>query len=60
VLCPGLDVTFHNEIDGTEDHWNYKDGLKDYLSVSLDGLDCLPEVPFVVTYESNQKIVHLE
>ncbi|CAC9601557.1 DNA topoisomerase IV subunit B (EC 5.99.1.3) [uncultured Gammaproteobacteria bacterium] len=58
VLCPGLDVTFHNEIDGTEDHWNYKDGLKDYLSVSLDGLDCLPEVPFVVTYESNEQQMH--
>jgi topoisomerase-4 subunit B len=58
VLCSGLDVTFHNEIDGTEDHWNYKDGLKDYLSVSLDGLDCLPEVPFVVTYESNEQQMH--
>ncbi|SGZ85341.1 Topoisomerase IV subunit B [Bathymodiolus thermophilus thioautotrophic gill symbiont] len=58
VLCPGLEVTFRNEIDGTEDHWSYKDGLKDYLSISLDGLDCLPEVPFVVTYESNEQQMH--
>ncbi len=58
VLCPGLDVSFRNEIDDTEDHWNYKEGLKDYLSVSLDGLDCLPEVPFVVTYESDKQQMH--
>ena len=58
VLCPGLDVTFHNEIDDTKDHWNYKEGLKDYLSISLDGLDCLPEVPFVVTYESDEQQMH--
>ncbi|WXT99376.1 MAG: DNA topoisomerase 4 subunit B [Catillopecten margaritatus gill symbiont] len=58
VLCSGLDVTFRNEIDDTEDHWNYKEGLKDYLSVSLDGLDCVPEVPFVVTYESDEQQMH--
>ena len=26
--------------------------------LSLDGLDCLPEVPFVVTYESNEQQMH--
>jgi DNA gyrase/topoisomerase IV subunit B len=33
VLCPGLKITFHNEIDETKDQWTYKDGLKDYLSL---------------------------
>jgi hypothetical protein len=28
---------------------------KDYLSISLDGLDCLPEKPFVVNYESEKQ-----
>jgi topoisomerase-4 subunit B len=55
VLCPSLKITFHNEIDETKDQWTYKDGLKDYLSISLDGLDCLPEKPFVVNYESEKQ-----
>lgn len=52
VLCPGLKIIFHNEINKTKDQWSYKEGLKDYLSISLDGLDCLPEKPFVVNYGS--------
>ncbi|CAC9652631.1 DNA topoisomerase IV subunit B (EC 5.99.1.3) [uncultured Gammaproteobacteria bacterium] len=55
ILCSGLKVTFHNEIDETKDQWTYKDGLKDYLSISLDSLDCLPEKPFVVNYESEKQ-----
>ncbi len=55
VLCPGLEITFDNEIDETKDRWIYKEGLKDYLSTSLDGLDCLPEKPFVVNYESKEQ-----
>lgn len=55
ILCPGLKVTFHNEIDETKNQWTYKDGLKDYLSISLDSLDCLPEKPFVVNYESEKQ-----
>lgn len=56
VLCPGLKVTFDNEIDETQNRWLYKEGLKDYLSTSLDGLDCLPKTPFVVHYESEQQL----
>lgn len=58
VLCPGLEINFHNEIDDTKDKWVYKEGLKDYLSASLDGLDCLPESPFVVNYESDEQQLH--
>lgn len=56
VLCPGLKITFDNEIDETQNRWLYKEGLKDYLSTSLDGLDCLPKIPFVVNYESEQQL----
>ena len=55
VLCPGLEINFHNEIDETTDKWMYEEGLKDYLSMSLDGLDCLPEKPFIVNYESDEQ-----
>lgn len=55
VLCLGLEITFDNEINETKDRWVYKEGLKDYLSTSLDGLDCLPEKPFVVNYKSKEQ-----
>jgi topoisomerase-4 subunit B len=55
VLCPGLEINFHNEIDDTTDKWIYKEGLKDYLSMALDGLDCLPTAPFVVDFASDEQ-----
>ena len=55
VLCPGLEINFHNEIDDTTDKWIYKEGLKDYLSMALDGLDCLPDTPFVVDFASEEQ-----
>ncbi|MDG2353698.1 MAG: DNA topoisomerase IV subunit B [Gammaproteobacteria bacterium] len=55
VLCPGLEINFHNEIDDTTDNWVYQEGLKDYLSMALDGLDCLPTTPFVVDFASDQQ-----
>lgn len=55
VLCPGLEINFYNEIDDTTDNWIYKEGLKDYLSMALDGLDCLPTTPFVVDFASEQQ-----
>ncbi len=55
VLCPGLEVSFHNQLDDTKDKWLYKEGLKDYLSMALDGLDYLPSVPFVIDFESDDQ-----
>ncbi len=55
VLCPGLEISFHNEIDNTTDKWTYQEGLKDYLSMTLDGLDCLPTSPFVFDFSSDEQ-----
>ncbi|MDB3893570.1 DNA topoisomerase IV subunit B, partial [Candidatus Thioglobus sp.] len=55
VLCPGLEVNFYNEIDDTTDKWMYQEGLKDYLAMALDGLDNLPEKPFVVDFTSEEQ-----
>jgi len=54
VLCPGLEVNFENQMDNTKslDKWLYKDGIKDYLQTSLDGLECLPLEPFVTKFKS--------
>ncbi|MGE4594598.1 MAG: ATP-binding protein, partial [Gammaproteobacteria bacterium] len=58
ILCPGLEVNFENQIDETTDKWIYKDGLRDYLKISLDGLDCLPADPFIVSFESTKEQMH--
>ncbi|MDC0492005.1 DNA topoisomerase IV subunit B [Candidatus Pseudothioglobus singularis] len=55
VLCPGLEVNFKNEIDETEDTWLFKDGIKDYLQASLDGLECVPSIPFVISFETKEE-----
>ena len=55
VLCPGLEVNFKNEIDETEDTWLFKDGIKDYLQASLDGLECVPSIPFVTSFETKEE-----
>ncbi len=55
VLCPGLEVNFDNQIDETKDRWLYDDGIKDYLAVSLDGLDCLPPSPFFISFKTKEE-----
>ncbi len=55
VLCPGLEIIFKNEIDETEDTWLFKDGIKDYLQASLDGLECVPSIPFVTSFETKEE-----
>ena len=55
VLCPGLEVTFNNEIDETKDRWVYKDGINNYLQTSLDGLDCIPTTPFVISFKTKEE-----
>ncbi len=55
VLCPGLEVNFKNEIDETEDTWVFKDGIKDYLQASLDGLECVPSIPFLTSFKTKEE-----
>ena len=55
VLCPGLEVTFNNEIDETTDRWIYRDGINNYLQASLDGLDCIPRTPFVISFKTKEE-----
>ncbi|WP_136248101.1 DNA topoisomerase IV subunit B [Halomonas borealis] len=46
VLCPGLEVTLI-EADGTQNVWQFQDGLRDYLAQATDGYEVLPASPFV-------------
>jgi topoisomerase-4 subunit B len=42
VLCPGLKITFINEIDETTKTWLYEDGLNDYMSSLMNDLESIP------------------
>ncbi|AHK78770.1 DNA topoisomerase IV subunit B [Ectothiorhodospira haloalkaliphila] len=47
VLCPGLAVSFYDEITGERCDWCYEAGLRDYLVESLDGAERVPDEPFM-------------
>ncbi|MET0104231.1 MAG: DNA topoisomerase IV subunit B [Sedimenticola sp.] len=53
VLCPGLQVRFHDENSGDTHEWCYQDGLKDYLLDALDGVAALPADPFIGSMQGN-------
>lgn len=57
VLCPGLTVTYTNEMNNTSEQWYYADGLKDYLTTSLSEFECLPEEPFTESFSGNTEAV---
>jgi topoisomerase IV subunit B len=46
VLCPGLEVTLHQEASGESDTWRYEGGLGDYLKEALQGSVTIPAEPF--------------
>jgi len=56
VLCPGLLIRFFREGEAEHDEWCYQDGLSDYLSDALQGLNCLPEPPFVGSSAGNHEV----
>ena len=47
VLCPGVKITFKDQLNDTEQSWCYSDGLTDYLMESVDGFVTLPEKAFI-------------
>lgn len=57
VLCPGLTTKFHDEASGEKCEWYYEDGLKDYLIDELNGLESLPEEPFLGSLGGNGETV---
>ena len=53
VLCPGLEIHFHQEGQKDSDVWCYADGLQDYLMDELQGTTTLPETPFIGAMAGN-------
>ena len=46
VLCPGLTISFFDEVSGTKETWCFLDGLAAYLTSSNEGADLIPKEPF--------------
>ncbi len=57
VLCPGVEITFKDEINNTEQRWCYQDGLNDYLAEAVNGLPTLPEKPFIGNFNGETEAV---
>ncbi len=57
VLCPGLEVTLVDETGGETETWHYEDGLSDYLTGALDGLEQVPAPPFTGEYSGDDQEV---
>jgi topoisomerase IV subunit B len=57
VLCPRLTVTFSDEASDETQTWYYEDGLKDYLTESLQDFNRQPEEPFVGHVEGKDESV---
>ena len=57
VLCPGLKVKFYAEKTKEAVEWYYQDGLSDYLTDALSGLELLPQQPFVTSMQGEHAAV---
>ena len=55
VLCPGLQVSMHDEASGEKLEWCYADGLRDYLTGELGDTPILPDEPFVGRMQGNHE-----
>ena len=57
VLCSGLTVVFRDEASRDKETWQYDDGLRTYLTDSLEGAELLPAEPFSGSLEGNHEAV---
>jgi topoisomerase-4 subunit B len=52
VLCPGLRITFCDEVAGTREEWHYENGLPDYMRAATAGWPVIPAEPFVGSFSA--------
>ena len=53
VLCPGLRITFSNEVTGEKDEWFFTGDLGAYLVEELGATEKLPAEPITSTHETD-------
>ena len=57
VLCPGLKMTFSNELTSEVEEWHYEDGLQQYLLDAMKQNEILPAEPFIGSFSSDHEAV---
>ncbi|KAE9527460.1 DNA topoisomerase IV subunit B [Testudinibacter aquarius] len=57
VLCPKLEISFSDKVNGTQESWCYQDGLSDYLQESVQDVATIPEIPFVGEFKADTEAV---
>ncbi|SFV55771.1 Topoisomerase IV subunit B [hydrothermal vent metagenome] len=59
ILCPNLSITFINEIEESEEHWLYENGMSDYLHLMLNDIETLPKHPYSHNYTSETEALDI-
>ena len=54
VLAAGLTIEFVDDINNEKVVWQFTDGVVEYLSEQLDGLETLPPKPFYYHYDAKK------
>jgi topoisomerase-4 subunit B len=57
ILCPGLQISFDDEVNKNNYEWCYEDGLKDYLLESIEGIERIPQDSFREHFEGGEEAV---
>lgn len=57
VLAPGLTIKLIEEKSKDKTEWYYEDGIKGYLAEGLQGLELLPQEPFLGNMEAEHEVV---
>ncbi len=57
ILCPGLQISFDDQVNKKKYEWCYEDGLKDYLLESIEGIEHLPQDGFCEHFEGGEEAV---
>lgn len=57
VLCPGLTVTFYDEVKNDHCRWYFEEGLKTYLLDRLGACTRLPEIPMISSVKGDTEEV---
>lgn len=58
ILCPGLAISLHDEVDDSDETWQFDDGLVAYLQAELKDRAAIPEKPFVGELSGGDQEAH--
>ncbi len=57
ILCPGLKISFDDQVNKKKHEWCYEDGLKDYLLESIQSIEHIPQDAFCEHFEGEEEAV---